>query len=728
MTFARTFTLLLSLTTIAFAYDSEWPPLKDPDASDPTPAPGLEMGHIAITIPTEFGAWFQHIHINDWGEFPLGVAFGDLEGADEQQDLDLVLYMRDEIVLCARLDVDFQTETGVLTPLWCWKVPGAPADPPSASHTGNFATNPVIWDLNSDGECEVILVAPKQLDGGDWGRAIYVLKSDPDGVPGDFSVPPPMILAESPAGTYSQTSEVLDRIGICKVRDGDSPRNIVSNDHSGVSLSIWSLASNGQGGSYLDMLHRVEWSPPKTHEYNWLDVDGDGFDEFFWDGILDFVDAGPDSAEPSNPDDPLAGVWRWRSGIGENWNHQDQMFGFDFDPDHPGLEIVSLPEFDWIDLDGIPRRAVDTLWDLDGNILRENADCPHHHLQAAYCGNWTESRDGFEIIFVPKSFSAPTVGGGETWLAGAFSVDIQQEELTLDGAYWKVADLGYPGNHPKRASGPAKEMAPIDWDGDRNRDEILNECWECFYIWRMGEKGDWGEQPPSGMPDEQEVQNPWTEEGYEVWWDFYQGYNGNEVDSKGWNHGGAGLYTHYFEKLGEAYPGHASYILTAYDAGKDYREEALAVTPLAVNVYFNRRPIPAGHQAASPNTDPDYRLFRMAGMNWPYAYAPSDITGVDDSTPSAPTVARLHPNHPNPFNPQTTLQFTLTEAIEIRLAVYDLRGRFLALLATGPWGAGTHAITWDACNAQGREMASGVYQARLTAGGVVESQKLVLVR
>ena len=716
------------------AYDSEWPPVIDPNAQNPDPAPGLQMGRIAILIPAEFSAWFSHQHLQGWGEFPLGIALGDLEGADDQQDLDIVMLMRDEILLAASLDIDFVGRTGNLTPRWCWKLPDAPADPPGGGHEGRFATNPLIWDFDRDGQCEVAVVAPKEYElWGQWywGRAIYVLEEDPDPGPGpwEFSVPPPLIVASSPANAYDQVEPVGDRIGVCKVQDGANARDIVSHSHDGVSISIWSLAPDGQGGLTLDRLFANLWSPPKTHEYNYTDVDGDGYDEFIWDGILDFVDAGPGGATPTNTANPEEGVWRWRTGIGENWNHHDQMLCLDFDPSHPGLEIISLPEEPWTDNQGIPRLGVDTLWDTDGNILRENADCPYHHPQTAYCGNWTDSRDGFEFIFVPKSFGNPTVGGGETWLAGSYAVDIEQNELAVDGAYWKVANLGYAGNHPKRASGPCLGMEQLDWDGDRSQDEILNDCWECFYVWRMGEKGDWGSPPPAGMPSQAEVQNPWVEEGYTVWWDFYQGYNGGKVATNGWNHGGAGLYTHYYEKLGEAYPGHGLYVLKGFDMGHDYREEAVAVTPVAVNVYFNEGPIPYGHSAEPLRLDPVYRRFRMEGFNAPYLYPPSDLSGAADGTggPASPLVLLVE-SFPNPFNPSTTLSFELERPTVVSLVVYDIAGRRVVELIREFREAGRHEVIWRGRDDRSREMPSGAYFARLAAAGRVATRKLVLVR
>jgi predicted outer membrane repeat protein len=78
---------------------------------------------------------------------------------------------------------------------------------------------------------------------------------------------------------------------------------------------------------------------------------------------------------------------------------------------------------------------------------------------------------------------------------------------------------------------------------------------------------------------------------------------------------------------------------------------------------------------------------------------------------------------PNPFNPRVTVAFTLAAAADIRLEVYDLRGRRLATLAAGEFAAGTYERSWDASG-----LSSGTYAYRLSAGGGVLTGKLQLVR
>jgi hypothetical protein len=93
-----------------------------------------------------------------------------------------------------------------------------------------------------------------------------------------------------------------------------------------------------------------------------------------------------------------------------------------------------------------------------------------------------------------------------------------------------------------------------------------------------------------------------------------------------------------------------------------------------------------------------------------------------------PVLFSLAPNYPNPFNPSTTLRFSLPQAGEAELSVFDLMGQRVATLIHGPQEAGAHLLQWDGRDEQGRELASGVYLYRLQTGAQVETRKLLLLR
>ncbi len=88
-----------------------------------------------------------------------------------------------------------------------------------------------------------------------------------------------------------------------------------------------------------------------------------------------------------------------------------------------------------------------------------------------------------------------------------------------------------------------------------------------------------------------------------------------------------------------------------------------------------------------------------------------------------PVEFALSQNHPNPFNPMTTIEFSLPEAARVELVIFDTQGRRVATLADGEFAAGPHALQW---NASGE--ASGVYFYRITAGEAQETHRMILLK
>ncbi len=101
--------------------------------------------------------------------------------------------------------------------------------------------------------------------------------------------------------------------------------------------------------------------------------------------------------------------------------------------------------------------------------------------------------------------------------------------------------------------------------------------------------------------------------------------------------------------------------------------------------------------------------------------------------PETPRYARyvLDQNHPNPFNPVTTIHYEIPDAageVHATLAVYDVAGRLVRALVNGPVTAGPHDVEWDATNTRGESVSSGVYFYVLRAEGVELARRMVVLK
>jgi len=80
-------------------------------------------------------------------------------------------------------------------------------------------------------------------------------------------------------------------------------------------------------------------------------------------------------------------------------------------------------------------------------------------------------------------------------------------------------------------------------------------------------------------------------------------------------------------------------------------------------------------------------------------------------------------NYPNPFNPSTQIAFSLPTASTVKLEVFDLLGRRVALLADGMLNAGYHTRLFD-----GSDLSSGMYLYRIQAGDFIQVKKMMLLK
>lgn len=102
---------------------------------------------------------------------------------------------------------------------------------------------------------------------------------------------------------------------------------------------------------------------------------------------------------------------------------------------------------------------------------------------------------------------------------------------------------------------------------------------------------------------------------------------------------------------------------------------------------------------------------------------PTSVDFFEESDGQMTNAIRLAANYPNPFNPQTSIIFEISEPMDVVLEVFDVNGRRVAVLADQRFTAGSHLIPFRAGS-----LASGVYFARLTASGRVMTNKMLLLK
>jgi hypothetical protein len=140
-----------------------------------------------------------------------------------------------------------------------------------------------------------------------------------------------------------------------------------------------------------------------------------------------------------------------------------------------------------------------------------------------------------------------------------------------------------------------------------------------------------------------------------------------------------------------------------------------------------RRPYPVDdshpNEFANRTIGPQFAslLIRLVDPDWIDL-----LTGAGEP---APAPFALLGNHPNPFNPATTLTFELARPEVVSLRIYDLSGRVIrSILTPTRLPAGPHALRWDGSDDLGRALSSGVYLYRLEGAGTHSARTMTLVR
>ncbi|MBI4122705.1 MAG: T9SS type A sorting domain-containing protein, partial [Parcubacteria group bacterium] len=85
-------------------------------------------------------------------------------------------------------------------------------------------------------------------------------------------------------------------------------------------------------------------------------------------------------------------------------------------------------------------------------------------------------------------------------------------------------------------------------------------------------------------------------------------------------------------------------------------------------------------------------------------------------------------NFPNPFNPETTIRYSLAEPALVDVSIYSASGQLVRTLVAEEKTVGAHAVMWDGTDSFGRRVASGLYLYRITAGSFTDVKRMLLLK
>ena len=108
---------------------------------------------------------------------------------------------------------------------------------------------------------------------------------------------------------------------------------------------------------------------------------------------------------------------------------------------------------------------------------------------------------------------------------------------------------------------------------------------------------------------------------------------------------------------------------------------------------------------------------------WLASYVQNNPTGVKQTADAVPAEFKLEQNYPNPFNPTTNISYSILNTAKVTLKIYDVLGREIKTLVNSEQRPGRYNVTFDA-----RDLSSGVYFYKLSAGNYIATKKLMLIK
>ena len=115
-------------------------------------------------------------------------------------------------------------------------------------------------------------------------------------------------------------------------------------------------------------------------------------------------------------------------------------------------------------------------------------------------------------------------------------------------------------------------------------------------------------------------------------------------------------------------------------------------------------------------------------IKWSIVSATTSPSVVVETKPKMPSIFYLFQNHPNPFNPVTSLRYDLPEDGIVNITIYDMLGGIVKTLVNGSQTAGYKSIKWNATNDRNESVSAGLYLYTIQAGEFRQTKEMVLLK
>ena len=141
---------------------------------------------------------------------------------------------------------------------------------------------------------------------------------------------------------------------------------------------------------------------------------------------------------------------------------------------------------------------------------------------------------------------------------------------------------------------------------------------------------------------------------------------------------------------------------------------------------------PPGWRKVEGGVDPERNVAwgNVPNMGTQWALFAAEPLAVEEQSDLTPAAFALRQNVPNPFNPATTIRFSIPNHLnaKVALVIYNAMGQRVRTLVNRTMEAGVRSVVWDGRDDHGRMVSSGVYFYRLTAGGRIQTRKMLLIK